>query len=146
METLGEVHDRIDPISKPSYTLGAVQHYTVTEYQFVFLGIRSARSGEHHLQSRSPLTSQKNFTVPLWRSLPVRQSQYEELNECSLQEELLVLATEGAEPRNSLSPFLDNLHGSSEEIIKLLDVIGVHLLRQVLHIFLVLNIEKKKVV
>lgn len=52
--------------------------------------------------------------------------------------------TEGAEPRNSLSPLLDNLHGPSEEIIKLLDVIGIHFLRQVLYVFLVLNIKKKK--
>lgn len=61
MEALGEVDDRIDPISKPSYALRAVQHYTVTEYQFVFLGIRSASTQqiENFVYSPALLKSQK---------------------------------------------------------------------------------------
>ena len=58
-------------------------------------------------------------------TLPVSQSQHEQLQEGGVYEQVLVVAVELGEARKPVSPATCGIHGGSEKPIKELDVLGV---------------------
>lgn len=58
-------------------------------------------------------------------SVPVRQAQHEKLQEGGLEQQVLIRFRQVGEPGNLFCPSADDLHGSSEEVVELLDVLCV---------------------
>lgn len=56
---------------------------------------------------------------------PVRQPQHEQLQEGRFEEEVLVLFGQVGEARDLLGPAPDDLHGTRQEVVELLDVLRV---------------------
>ncbi len=57
--------------------------------------------------------------------VPVRQAQHEELQEGRLEQQVLVWFRQIGKPGNLFCPSADDLHGCSEEVVELLDVLCV---------------------
>lgn len=60
-----------------------------------------------------------------WLVLPVGQTQDEKLQECRLEQKVLVLFGEIREARDLLGPGPYDVHGARQEVVELLDVLCV---------------------
>lgn len=58
-------------------------------------------------------------------SVPVRQAQHEKLEEGGFKQQVLVWFWQVSEPGDFFCPSADDLHGSGEEVVELLDVLCV---------------------
>lgn len=71
--------------------------------------------------------------------VPVRQAEDEEFHEGGFQQQLLVFGAKVAETRDVLGPLSDHLHGRRQQVVELLDVVGVFLLSRADFRLVVLN-------
>lgn len=79
-----------------------------------------------------------NYIFFIKESQPVGKSEYEEFNKGRFKQQILVLWAEVWESWYVFSPSSDYIHGTSEQVVKLLDVTRIFLFLMVLHSLLVL--------